>query len=206
MSFLQKDSQDSAGLSSQGEELTKGSSHLVLTAIVAAILVTAAVFLFVKFGEKPPAATGELLEVWAHPRHVDTKGYDANGAPIPVEHIDQVLIFAHVRIHNQSKGPLQFEDALANVTLNDGIHSISAGTKSQYEQVFIAYPEIASFKQTSFSPTQLIQPGETVEGTVLWGAQMTKKDWEARKALDFAFRIQFQPLLKLTPTAAITEK
>ncbi len=86
-------------------------------------------------------ATGEIVQVWAHPQHTVTSGFDANGAPMPKESFDQVLVFAHVRLHNQSKQPLFLHEIMANATLDDGIHSSYAATTADYDRVFIAYPE-----------------------------------------------------------------
>ena len=51
-------------------------------------------------------ATGEVLAVWAHPQHTETSGFDASGAPMPQQSVDQVMVFTKVRLHNQSKDPL----------------------------------------------------------------------------------------------------
>ncbi|MGB8261334.1 MAG: hypothetical protein WCE75_13325 [Terracidiphilus sp.] len=206
MSLLHQDTQEDIDDAARGEEFTKGTSHVIVASLVAGVLVTIAVAAYVLAGEKPPAAAGQILEVWAHPRHVETSGFDANGAPIPKEHFDQVLLFAHVKVHNQSKTPLFMLDVLANAAMADGLHSISAGSAGQYDQVFVAYPEMAPLRQTALSPRATIAPGETVEGTVFWGLQMTKQQWDARKSLDFTFSFQYQPSLKLAPTMAVTER
>jgi hypothetical protein len=206
MSLLHQDSPDEIDDAARGEELTKGTSHVVWAALIAGVVVTAAIVLYLWAGEKPPAATGEILEVWAHPRHVETSGMDANGAPIPKEHYDQVLMAARVRIHNQSKHPLFLTDVLANATMDDGIHSISAASVGQFDQVFVAYQEMTPWRTAALNPRTTIEPGQTVEGTLLWGLQMTKQQWDARKALDFSFRFQYQPSLKLAPTVAVTQR
>src|SRR3974377_1226862 len=98
MSLLQQESRSDPA---SGESYTKGTSHVVAATIVAAVLVSIAIAIYVLAGEKPPAATGDIVDVWAHPMHSETSGWDANGAAIPKEQIDQVLLFTHVRLHNQ---------------------------------------------------------------------------------------------------------
>jgi hypothetical protein len=203
MSLLQ---QESTKEPASGESYTKGTSHVVIASIVAVILVSAAMAIYVFVGEKPPAATGEILDVWAHPMHTETSGWDANGAAIPKEQIDQVLLFTHVRLHNQSKQAIFLHQIIANVTLADDIHSSYATMPSDFERVFKAYPQLMPWHAAPLSPDLTIQPGETKEGTFVCSFRMTKADWEARKGLDYTFNFQYLPALKLTPKSDITER
>ena len=107
----------------RGEAYTKGSSHVVIATIAAAILVSLAIAAYVILEQKPAPATGEIEQVWIHPQHTETSGFDANGAPMPKESYDQIYVFALVKLHNQSKGPLFLRNAMVNTTLADGIHS-----------------------------------------------------------------------------------
>ena len=119
MSLLQQEKRDAAG-----ESYTKGTSHVILATVIAVVLVSAAMTVYVISGEKPPASTGQIVDVWAHPMHTETSGWDANGAAIPKEEIDQLLLFTHVRLHNQGKQPIILHQALANMTLPTRIKSI----------------------------------------------------------------------------------
>src|ERR1035438_7160071 len=134
MSLLQQESRDVAA----GESYTRGTSNVILATVVAAILVSIAVAIYIFVGEKPPAATGEVLETWAHPMHSVSSGWDANGAAIPKEEVDQVLLFTHVRLHNQSKQAIFLHQIVANSTLADGIHSSYAATPTDFERIFQA--------------------------------------------------------------------
>ena len=201
MSLLQQETREAAG-----ESYTKGTSHVLIATIIAVVLVSAAVTIYVISGEKPPASTGEVVEVWAHPMHSETSGWDANGASIPKESIDQVLLFTHVRLHNQSKQPIFLHQALANVTLPDGVHSSYAAMPSDYERLFKAYPYLQQWHAPPISPDLTIQPGETKEGTFVNSFKMAKPDWEGRKGLDYSFNFQYLPSLTLAPKGQITER
>src|ERR1039458_6697932 len=141
MSLLQQDSTELDD-AARGEELTKGSSHLILTSIVAAVIVTIAITIYVLAGQKPPDATGEIEQVWAHAQHSESSGFDANGAPMPKEEMDQVYVFTLVKLHNQSKEPLFLHNIMTNATLDDGIHSSYAATAADYDRGYIAYPSM----------------------------------------------------------------
>jgi hypothetical protein len=201
MSLLQQESREAAG-----ESYTKGTSHVIIATVIAVVLVSAAVTVYIVAGEKPPASTGEVLDVWAHPMHTETSGYDANGASIPKEEIDQLLLFTHVRLHNQGKQPIFLHQVLANLTLPDGIHSSYAATTADFERVFKAYAQLQQWHSPPISPDLTIQPGETKEGTFVCSFRMTKTDWETRKGLGYTFNFQYLPALTLEWKGAITER
>jgi hypothetical protein len=206
MSLLHQESGEEIDDALRGESFTKGSSHVVLAGLIAAVLVTIAIAIYVLAGEKPPVASGEIVQVWAHPRHVETSGLDANGAPMPRESFDQLLVFAHVKLRNQSEVPLFLENVRANVTRADGTLSISAGSVAQFQEVFLAYPELAVPHANPLSPHMTLAPGESVDGTVFWAMQMTRQQWDARKNLDFTFIFQYQSSLVLAPRTAVIEQ
>jgi hypothetical protein len=202
MSLLQQDARKEIDDAARGESYTKGSSNLVIAAIAAAVLVTAGIAAYVILGQKPPAATGEIEQVWIHPQHTDTKGYDASGAPIPVEHFDQIYVFALIKLHNQSKQPLFLRNATVNTTMADGIRSSYAATASDYDRVFIAYKDMPVPHGPALSLQSTLDPGQTEEGTIVSAFRMSKQEWDAGKNLSFTVGIQYQPDLVLTPHTA----
>ena len=190
-----------------GEEFTKGSSHVVWASIAAAVLVIIAIAAYVITGQKPPPASGELIAVWAHPQHTVTPGFDAAGNPMPQESYDRMLVFAQVRLHNQSDKPLFLYEIVTSATLADGIHASNAVPKGDYEHVFVAYPELAALHGNALSLDTTIDPGQTVEGTMVFHPfRVTKQEWDARKDLSFTFKFQYQPSLVLAPHAAVIEQ
>ena len=178
----------------------------MIATVIAVVLVSAAVTAYVISGEKPPASTGEIVDVWAHPMHTETSGWDANGAAIPKEEVDQVLLFTHVKLHNQSKQPIFLHQVLANLTLPDGIHSSYAAMPTDYERLFKAYSQLQQWHAPPISPDMTIQPGETKEGTFVCSYRMTKADWETRKDLGYTFNFQYLPALTLDWKGAVTER
>ena len=206
MSFLQQEETevDDAAL---GEELTKGSSHVVWAAIIATVVVSLAIGAYVLLEQKPPIATGEIVAVWAHPQHTETSGLDASGAPMPKQEVDQVMVFTEVKLHNQTDHPLFLANVLTNATLAGVIHSSYAANVGDYERIFIAYPNIPVPHNTPISPLDTtINPGQTVEGTFVSAFKMTKQEWDARTKLNYTFNFRYQPGLTVTPKVAITEQ
>jgi len=133
-------------------------------------------------------------------------GVDANGAPMAVDKFDEVLVFAHVRLENQTKHPLALQDILANATLGDGILSVSAGNAAQYEEVFLAYPELSALHSTPLPPRTMIAAGQTLDGNAFWAVRRTKQEWDARKKLNFTFRFEYQSSVTLAPRTPVIEQ
>jgi len=205
MSLLQQDSTELDD-AARGEELTKGSSHLILTSIVAAVIVTIAITIYVLAGQKPPDATGEIEQVWAHAQHSESSGFDANGAPMPKEEMDQVYVFTLVKLHNQSKEPLFLHNIMTNATLDDGIHSSYAATAADYDRVYVAYPSMPVPQGKALSLITTIDPGQTVEGTIVSAFHLTKQQWDASKDLSFTFSFQYKPSLTIAPHSAVLDQ
>lgn len=206
MSLLQQDSTELDD-AARGESLTRGTSHVVWAAILATVVIGVAIAFYVIAGQKPPAATGEILAIWAHPQHTETSGVDASGASKPKETFDQVMVFTKVRLHNQSSIPLFLTNVTTNLTFDDGIRSSYAANKGDYDRVFVAYPGMPAPHGPAISPLDTaIPPGQTVEGEFLSAFQMTKQQWDAHKKLDYTFSFRYQPNLAVAPHVAITEQ
>ncbi|MGC9159646.1 MAG: hypothetical protein ACP5FH_11725 [Terracidiphilus sp.] len=205
MSLLRHESGTEIDDAARGESFTRGTSHIVLASVVAAILVTAAIAFYVKMGERPPVATGEILQVWTTQRHVETSGVDANGDPAARRSFDQVLIFAHVKLKNQGSYPLYLEDMLANLRRPDSLLSVSAGSAGQIQEALAAFPDLASLNAAPLPPLATLPPGKTLDGIAFWAVRMNKKEWNSCRLLNFTFEFHYQPALVLTPHAPAKE-
>jgi hypothetical protein len=206
MSLLNQESPDKIDDAARGESLTKGTSHVVWASIIAVIVVSAAIALYMWNGQKPPAATGEILQIWAHPQHTESSGFDANGVPMAKDSYDQVLVFARVRLHNQSENPLFLHEISIDMTLPDGILTSYAAAASEYDRLFVLYPNLSSLHGQPLRYDTTIKPGETVEGEIVSAFRLTKQQWDGRRGLSFTFAFQYQPNLVLTPKVQAVEQ
>ena len=207
MSLLHQNEAEEQDDAARGESFTKGTSHVVVAFLVAAVVVSIIVTIYIVTGQKPPVATGQVVSVWVHPQHIVTPGFDAAGARMTQQSFDQVMVFADVRLHNQSQGPLFLYNILANATLPDGIHSSYAANTIDYNRLFLAYPDIKAPHGKPLSPLDTtIDPGQTVEGEFVSAFRMTKAEWDARKNLNFTFAFRYQNSLVLTPRVAVIDQ
>ena len=206
MSLLHQETPEKIDEAALGEELTKGSSHVVWASISAAVLVTIIIAIYVLANERKPPSTGDIVQVWVHPQHTLTSGIDANGAAMAQQTYDHILVFARVSLHNQSDKPLFLHQIMTNATLPDGPHTSYAATLTDYDRVFIAYPELAPLHGKGLPVNATLKPGQTIEGTFVSSFRVTKQEWDARKDLSFKFAFEYQPSLTLTPHSAIIEQ
>lgn len=201
---------DSTGFNNaaKGEELTKGTSHVVWAAVAATVVMSLAIAIYFIAGEKPPIAKGDILAIWAHPQHIETSGLDANGEAMPKQVVDEIFVFTQVRLRNQTDYPLSLLSVLTNATLDDGIHSSYAASKGDYDRVFVAYPGIPVPHGPALATLDYtLGPGQTVEGTFVSSFKgLTKQQWDARKKLDYTFTFRYQPSVVLTPHVAVMEQ
>ena len=206
MSLLQ---QDSTGLddAARGEEYTKGTSHVVWAAVAATIVVSIAIAIYVIAGQKPPIAKGQIEAVWAHAQNITTKGTDANGAAMAQENLDEEMVFTHISLKNQSQNPIFLSGIMTNLTLDDGIHSSYAASKTDYDRMFIAYPSLTVPHGNGISPTDTeIDAGQTLDGTFVSAFKISKQQWDARKKLDYTVSFRYQPSLTIAPQVSITDQ
>lgn len=207
MSLLHQEKPGALDEVAKGESLTKGTSHIAIAAVIATVVVTIAIAIYVITGEKPPVAKAEILEVWAHPMHEVTPAFDAAGASVSQSTFDQVLVFTKVRLQNQNKNPIFLHQILANITLPDGsVDSSYATTASQYLRIFKAYPDLAPWFSPPINTELTLQPGQTAEGTFVSSFRMAKEQWDGRKALDFTFGFRYQPEVKVPGPASVTDR
>jgi hypothetical protein len=206
MSLLQQDSSELDD-AARGEDLVKGTSHVVWAVIISVALAAVAITIYVVTTRRPPDAAAEVLSVWVHPQHTETSGFDANGSRMPIESFDQVMVFTRVRLHNQSTRPLFLTNATTNVTLKDGIHSAYAAGKGDYDRIFIAYPGMPAPHDPPLATMDTtIEPGQSVEGAFVSVFRVTKQEWDAHTKLDYTFSFQYQPNLVVAPRIQVTEQ
>ena len=205
MSLLGQDPQiDDAA---KGESLTRGTSHIVIAAVAATVVVTVAIAIYVITGEKPPVASVQIMDIWAHPMHEVTPAFDAAGASVSQSTFDQVLVFTHVRLQNQAKHPISLHQIMTNVTLPDGsVNSSYATTASQFKRIFQAYPDLMPWFSQPLDTELNLEPGQAVDGTFVSSFRMAKEQWDARKALDYTFGFRYQPEVKVEATGAVIDR
>jgi hypothetical protein len=192
--------------SSDGEDLAKGSSYILLTTIIAFVVVSVGIAAFLLANRKPPVAAGEIVQVWAHSVHTLSTPQDANGVNGPTEQFDQVLVFASIRVRNQSDQAIVIKDLLTNATFDDGQHSSYAAGAVDFDRIFIAYPELAGLHGKPLLRDTIISPGQVADGMIVSSFHVTQAQWAAKKDVSFTVTFKYHPDLVLLPKGPITEQ
>ena len=192
--------------SSDGEDLAKGSSYIVVTTIVAFVLVSVGITAFLLANRKPPVAVGETVQVWAHGVHTLTTPHDANGVTGPTEQFDQVLVFASICVRNQSDQAIVISNLLTNATFDDGEHSSYAAGAIDFDRIFIAYPQLAGLHGKPLLRETVIAPGQVADGMIVSSFHVSQAQWAAKKDLSFTIEFKYHPNLVLQPKGPITEQ
>jgi len=176
-----------------------GGLHLLLRMLIAVVILAAAIGAYVYFGETPPVAVGEITHLTAYPVHRVSNGTLAmNPSAAKVENtFDEIIVVAEVRLHNQSKGPVFLSDMSAVVSLPNEEDRSLAATTSDYNRVFIAYPELLPMKTQPLLRDITIPAGETVEGQLIFNYPLTKEQWDLRRSLDITLSFLHQKDLVL---------
>ena len=203
MSLLQ---QNDAELddAARGDDLARGTSHIVWAAILAAIVVSIAVVAYALVTRETPAAAGQVTRAAVRFVHRENSGLDAAGSPMPKDPFDQALVFSHIQLRNQGKNPMFVRQIMTNITLEDGIHTSYAAVPHDYERLFQASPELAALHGTPLPMEATIPPGQSLEGDLVAAFRLTPEQWNARKGLSYQVSLQYQPDLMLQGPANVS--
>lgn len=160
--------------------------RVALRVLIALILSSLIVFIWVRFGRKTPVATGEVARVAIYPVQAKISGGAAGmaGQQGQDEIINQLLVFAHVSLHNPNNAPITIIDDVGIVTMADGSlqRSIGAST-TDFDKVFQAYPQLAPLRMDPLRRQLQIQPGQSLDGLVVFSYPISREDWEKKKSM-----------------------
>lgn len=174
------------------------ASNALKAVLIALVLVVVAIGAYVYLGEKPPVATGELIRVSAVPIHQQSDLPAAAGMPGQTDAFDEVLVMAQVRLHNQAKIPLFLHEMYASLALPDDVERTSiAANKTDFGRAFVAYPQLQPLKGEPILRDITIEPGQTVEGMMLFPFPITGAQYDQKKSLNINVVFMHQKTLTI---------
>lgn len=160
--------------------------RVALRVLLALVLSSLIVFIWVRFGRKTPVATGDIARIAIYPVQAKIAGGAAGmaGQQGQDEVINQLLVFAHVRLHNPNQTPITLQDDWAIVTLADGDTRRSLGASTaDFTKVFQAYPQLGPLRMDPLRRDIQIQPGQSVDGLVVFSYPLSREEWDKRKSM-----------------------
>lgn len=166
--------------------------HPLLTVFAALALFVGVVGGYVWFNSKPPASAGEVVSLSTYSIHRElSTGSSLGGISGGANIYDEVIVIANVRVRSKTSVPTAVFDVWGNLTLNDDEvqHSIAANP-TDFHKVFVAYPELAPRQKAPLANGTVIQPGQQIEGQVIFHFPISAQEWNQREA--FNVTVEFQ--------------
>lgn len=187
MAFLQNDTTSEASGKFRGLALALG---------VAIVLATTLWLV----AHRPPVLEGTVTQLWIHPMHTVVAHKDAAGVVQAPETFNQVLVLAQIHLHNRSKQAVILSHLLTNLQMPSGEDSGYAATATDYDRIFVAYPELARLRTHALVPDTVIAPQGSVDGMIISSFQLTDDQWKQQSGMNFEIDLKMHPALILKPT------
>jgi hypothetical protein len=171
-------------LAQYGEPTNYG--RVALRVLLALIISSLVVVVWIRFERKTPVATGDVARVSIYPVQARITGGNAGTAGMEGQDqiINQLLVFAHVRLHNPNTAPITIVDDWAIVTLPNGdIRRSPGASTADFEKVFQAYPRLAPLRMDPLRRDIQIPPGRSVDGLVVFSYPLSRQEWDTRKSM-----------------------
>jgi hypothetical protein len=166
-------------------EDSNSSSRMLLIILAAFVVVSVAIGAYFYMNDKPPVAAGQVLSLNIYPIHRETStGPTTQGLAGQTETYDEMLVFANVRITNQTDIPIFLQDMWGILDLPDGPQRNTAASQSDFEKVFLAYSAVRQFRKDPIQRDLTLSPGQKVEGLMIFHFEVPKADWDARNGMD----------------------
>jgi hypothetical protein len=178
-------------------EPTEPWRPLVVPAIVVVVGLSIAWALFAHFGRSKPDASGAVLRVVAYPVQVDA-GNSQTGPGLPglVPEQDETVLLVQARVTNISKQPITIFDLVSDVKLKGEASQSLAALPEDIDRFMQRFPELKSMSMPPLARHQVIAPGQSAEGLMIFAYPWTKEQWSQHK--DAQVIISFQQARTLT--------
>jgi hypothetical protein len=169
----------------------QSAARPAFAAVAATFIVIALLGAYVWFNTNPPVHAGQLVSVTVYPIHRELSTGSAIGGLAGAKDVyDEEIVIADVRIKSQTEMPLFLHDMFADVTLADGtIQRCTAASTTDFHNVFIAYPDLASKQTTPILRDTTMTPGQQLDGQIIFHYNVSAQQWAQRK--DFKVYVQF---------------
>jgi len=175
--------------------------------VLVALVVIAVIVGSYAYRQRPGIiSTGTVDAFRTFPVHTESARMPQPGGMVATPEVyDQMLVMAHVTIKNASpKQTLYIKSVDAKLTNADGTEmTTTQAAKSDQDQLFGYYKQLADFQMQPISLETRILPGQSVTGMTVFSFGITTDAWKSRK--DFTISISFydqNPLVLHAPAGS----
>lgn len=145
---------------------------------------------YARMGSIKAVASGSIVRVMMYPVHTvynqddpTDQGPGMPGAPLSQ---DQILVLSQVQIKNTSDKPLSIFDLSAKLTLPSEQRESMGASTGDIDRLFQAFPDLAPLRMEPLARHQVIAPGQTAEGLVVFNYPITQAQWNLRRDLQIS--------------------
>lgn len=169
------------------------------TLIIAAVVVSVLIGLYVYLGQKPPVAAGEILSMTLYPVHTQISGGGgADGMQGQGQSYDQLLILTKVKVTNQTDIPLFLQDVSSTIKLPDGSEQTNVTVSDRdMDRVFQAYPSLAYLRSDSMHRDITLSPGQSAQGLAIFNYPISKDQWSTLQSAKVVVSFMHQKNLEI---------
>lgn len=158
------------------------SRPLLIPAAIVVVGLAFAGMLFAHFGRSKPDASGTVLKVVVYPVQVDPAAAQSDvGMAGMGDPQDELILLVQARLTNLSKKPLTVFDIMADVNLPERREESSAALPEDIDRLMQRFPNLASLQMQPLARHQVIAPGRSIEGLMVFNFPWTKQEWDERK-------------------------
>jgi hypothetical protein len=141
--------------------------------VVAVVIVFVAIAGYVLMNRVAPTAEGAISAVSLY-------------QPLPAQMPNSTLpppnngliALVPVKVRNVSTKPLSVQELTAVVRLGDTDYKSSAATSSDFEKVFLYYPDLSAYRKPPFLRHSQIPPGGELQGLAIFDFALTEDQWK----------------------------
>ena len=171
------------------------------TLLIATVVVTIALGVYVYVGQKPPVASGEVLTSNVYPVHstINNGAGGNDGMAGSSESQDEVIVLTKIKIRNQTNIPLFVQDVGSAIKLPDGSEQTNvAASNTDMNRVFQAYPSLSYLRADPIPRDITLSPGQTAEGLAIFNYPISKEQWDTLQTAKVVVQFMHQKNLDIT--------
>jgi len=155
---------------------------LLIPAIVVVIGLGICWALFAHFGRTKPDATGTVIRETAYPVQVNAAQPPSDtGMAGTVPQQNETILLVEGRITNIGPKPLTIFDMTADIKLHGNNNRSFAALPEDIDRVFERFPNLAAMRTKLLTRHQVIQPGQSAEGLMVFNYAWSQQQWSQRK-------------------------
>lgn len=155
---------------------------LLAPAIIVVVGLVIAWALLAHFGRSKPDASGTVLKEMVYPVQVDAAVAQTDpGLPATTPEQDETILLVQARITNISQQPLTIFDLNADVKLSGENNQSLAAMPEDIDRLMQRFPELTSMRIPPLARHQVIAPGQSAEGLMVFAYPWTKEQWSQHK-------------------------